>query len=156
MDTIIHHYNEILPGLFLGNKYASYLRDFDLIINCTPDLNIDKPCIRFPIDDCSKYAIDYFYQMQDKNILHLIHYHLNTNKTVLVHCAAGIQRSATLVASYLIKYFGIDKFNAIQFIKNKRPIAFTPVVNFDLTLSLIEHKYLGFPCPIEKKINELL
>jgi protein tyrosine/serine phosphatase len=42
---------------------------------------------------------------------------------VLVHCTAGISRSVSIVAAYLIKEKGMSAVNAINFIRTKRPIA---------------------------------
>jgi hypothetical protein len=71
-----------------------------------------------------------------------IHYYLSKDKKVLVNCYAGRQRSAAVVACYLIKHSFIDssKFDSkdnkeivdlcIKFIQMKRPVAFTPKANF--------------------------
>ena len=41
-------------------------------------------------------------------------------ESVLVHCAAGKSRSATIVAAYLIKYEGMEAYDAISYLKQKR------------------------------------
>ena len=46
-----------------------------------------------------------------------------------------MQRSAAMVASYLIKYNNLTKDEAIIYIKNKRWIAFKPINIFDSLLS---------------------
>ena len=42
---------------------------------------------------------------------------------ILIHCAAGMSRSVTLVAAYLIAASGLQPAKAVALIKNKRPIA---------------------------------
>ena len=49
---------------------------------------------------------------------------------VLVHCSAGRQRSATVVAAYLMKYHGLDLDTTLEFMKGKKPDVFFPEANF--------------------------
>jgi protein-tyrosine phosphatase len=49
---------------------------------------------------------------------------IENKRSVLVHCSMGIQRSCTVVACYLIKYYKMTPGEAIKCIKSKRPIAF--------------------------------
>jgi predicted protein tyrosine phosphatase len=42
---------------------------------------------------------------------------------ILIHCAAGMSRSVTIVAAYLIASSRLKPVDAIAFIKKKRPIA---------------------------------
>jgi protein-tyrosine phosphatase len=53
-----------------------------------------------------------------------------TNQPMLVHCAAGMQRSAACVAMFLIAVQNITPDQAIRTIRSIRPIAFTPGANF--------------------------
>ena len=45
----------------------------------------------------------------------------NCGGTMLVHCKYGVSRSPSIVAAYLIKYFGFDLNTALNFIRKKRP-----------------------------------
>lgn len=49
---------------------------------------------------------------------------------VLVHCSAGRQRSAAVVAAYLMKFQGWDLDSTITYMKSKKIDAFFPEVNF--------------------------
>jgi protein-tyrosine phosphatase len=53
-----------------------------------------------------------------------------TGQPILVHCAAGMQRSAACCAMFLIAAMKMKPDEAIAFIREKRPIAFRPGVNF--------------------------
>lgn len=45
----------------------------------------------------------------------------NSNGCVLVHCNAGISRSAAIVMAYLIKKEGMSVNEAFSFLRSKRP-----------------------------------
>lgn len=44
------------------------------------------------------------------------------DRKVLVHCQAGVSRSATLLAAYLINRFGVTHTEALDFLQIKRPV----------------------------------
>ena len=41
---------------------------------------------------------------------------------VLVHCQAGMSRSATVVIAYLMKELDIDQVQALDMVREKRPV----------------------------------
>lgn len=53
-------------------------------------------------------------------ILARIHDHIAEDGRVLVHCIAGISRSATIVIAYLIRYHGYSLVDAYNFVKTRR------------------------------------
>jgi protein-tyrosine phosphatase len=63
-----------------------------------------------------------------------IHAELTKGRKVLVHCYAGRQRSASIIAAYLIKYSGMTVLEAINYIRAKNRKAFDPIPNFIDTL----------------------
>ena len=65
------------------------------------------------------------------NLLHLAYlYSIPT----IVFCFKGRQRSATLIAAFLIKYTNISWKNSIKIIQTKKPLAFKPQINFAKSL----------------------
>lgn len=55
---------------------------------------------------------------------------LQKNQKVLVHCQAGISRSATVVIAYLMNRYGTGFRETFNFVRTKRPIANPNIFNF--------------------------
>ena len=88
-----------------------------LIICCARELlyKLDNESIEiyyYLIDDDEKSNIAEYFDI----IANVIH----SNKRCLVHCLAGVNRSPTIVAAYLIKYLYMTTDNALQYIKELR------------------------------------
>lgn len=45
---------------------------------------------------------------------------------VYVHCKSGIGRSASMVVAYLIRYRGMPAHAAAAYVREKRPVIFSP------------------------------
>lgn len=141
--------SEILPNLYIGNMQdATNMTDIDFVINCTSTLPFYSNTargIRIKIEDNGnpdEYEKLYDY-VQNSNLFHLMDLCLEEKKTILVHCIAGQQRSTSLVACYLIYKLKLNPTQAIEFIRQKRPIAFFGNVNF---LHTIQKYYNNINC----------
>jgi hypothetical protein len=132
--------HEILPRLWLGNKQAAADVDWlaekgiTAVFNCTKTLPY-APTIqrryRVPVDDnLEPEEIANMYAWAPE-ILYKLHREYRSGATILVHCHAGMQRSAAVVAMYLILTQGMTADEAMAFIKAKRSIAFFPSANFE-------------------------
>ena len=139
----------IIPGLWLGNGKASmddkFLKENNIIavFNCTKDLPFNSNVrrrFRVPVDDNLKQEEIRNMELWSFEIIYkLTKEHKQGN--VLVHCYAGMQRSAAVVAMYLIAKYGMKKEQVIPFIKEKRSIAFWPYTNFDKAIHGFEESY---------------
>lgn len=49
---------------------------------------------------------------------------LDNGGAVLVHCFAGVSRSATIILAYLMQERGMSFLDAMSFVKRRRPIIF--------------------------------
>lgn len=128
----------ILPGLWLGNGKASMDEDFlkknniTVIFNCTKDLPFHstiKRRYRVPVDDNLEAEEIRNLELWSYEIIYKLtkEHHL---QNILVHCYAGMQRSAAVVAMYLIAHKKMKTDEAIAFLKEKRSIVFLPFPNF--------------------------
>lgn len=142
---------EILPYLWIGDYKdcmdINFLHNqhIETIVNCTKEVQfLDDPefrdikRIRIPVDDrpSVSYADDnmiMYHSVYD--VVTTIHNNIINESAVLVHCQAGKQRSATVIACYLIRYGKVDVATAIQYIRSKRPKCFRPSNNFELALN---------------------
>jgi protein-tyrosine phosphatase len=131
------HYSEIIPHLFIGDKDALYdAHLFELIVNCTKHLRIvnDKSTIRIAVNDSRDEGPALETIVNETNVLEIIHRAIKRDEDVLVHCHAGMQRSCTIVAMYLMTYYGTNSTTAIKYIQSKRPVAFLPHPTFERVL----------------------
>lgn len=134
---------EIIPGLWIGSEGDSRDRSFfkkhdiGLVVNATANIPIkdmgpDVKAYRIPVDDSP-----------DENETMLKHLPivvmaiddvLEHGNGVLVHCRAGMQRSAAVVAAYLMWKRGMTANDAFDYINKKKHETFWPVPTFEPAL----------------------
>lgn len=126
---------EIVPGLWIGSEADSWdAGDYDLVVNCTRDLPFDDALnatqtYRIPIWDSpdegetllkhlpiAVRAIDQVLSRKDQK--------------VLVHCRAGMQRSAATVAAYLMFKYNLTARDAMAYVRSKKNETFWPEATF--------------------------
>lgn len=153
--------NEIIPRLWLGNARASMDEEFikrnniQVVFNCTKNLPF-SPMIpikyRIPVDDnLEEEEIRNMELWSGEIALKIIREYME-GKTILVHCMAGMQRSAASVAFMLIAYNKMRALDAMKFIKEKRRIAFFPRANFGRSIDYFDRKFHGEILPDIRKI----
>ena len=131
---------KIINNVYLGNYNDSlnnnFINSFEMIINCSKDLPFNKKInnhtkkIRLSINDdltieSNKELYEYL-----NYITSVMHYYCNNNKKIFIYCYAGKQRSPSIIAAYLIKYYNFSLNEAINFIKLKNNYSFIPKPNF--------------------------
>lgn len=135
MDT--HHADLIVPGLWLGNRRAAKefpLSAGDVLISALTEEEYEDYVVmerlhvewhKLILDDEPGVDISSYFR-----VVHaIIHAALNRGATVLVHCAAGISRSPTLVAAYLMLDRHWSAEEALDFV-GKRRLGIAPNAGF--------------------------
>jgi dual specificity phosphatase 12 len=157
--------HEIVPRLWLGNAKASMDEDFIrqknivVVFNCTKNLPF-SPIIpikyRVPVDDnLEEEEIRNMELWSGEISLKMMNEYVE-GKTILVHCMAGMQRSAASVAFFLISYLKIRALDAMKMIKEKRMIAFYPRANFGRSIDYFDRRFHGEILPEVKKLPNKL
>ena len=130
------HATHILSGIYIGSRHAvispydNFLEDagIKVAISALTEEEYDDYMINsldYPGIEWHRLVID------DEPLEDIINYFdlaaiiiasaVSNKQPILIHCAAGVSRSATLVAAYLIKIHGATPEYAIKLIKSKRP-----------------------------------
>ncbi|KAM4025378.1 dual specificity protein phosphatase 14-like isoform 1-T6 [Anomaloglossus baeobatrachus] len=139
---------QISPCLYLssgnaaGSRQLVYARNVTCIVNATleiPNSNWpDVDYIKVPVPDLPHAPLAlYFDSVADR-----IHQNGKRNGRTLVHCVAGVSRSATLCIAYLMKYHRLSLLDAHQWVKTRRPVV-RPNAGFWQQLIQYEKKLFG-------------
>lgn len=148
----IDDYNLIIPNLYLGNiNSASDIiflqqKKIGAIINCTENEPYheyfdDKPKFRLSINDSKDPENINKFKHEILNSIDFIDECIKNNLPIYVHCYWGLMRSATVIASYLIKEYKISSEDAILLVQERRPYALMDLYNFNEILKFIENFY---------------
>ncbi|GAA93381.1 uncharacterized protein L969DRAFT_89515 [Mixia osmundae IAM 14324] len=121
------HMHEVIPGLFIGDLASSQnfplLREHGIhnIISAMKQRYVvpeDFAITRIAVDDNnSTDMISHFKRSNE-----IIRHSLNQGHGILVHCQAGVSRSTTLVAAFLMSEFDLEVEEAIARIQSVRTI----------------------------------
>jgi protein tyrosine phosphatase len=139
---------EIVPRIWIGSRADALNPEFmqkhsiGMIVNCTRDVAMPFSrsilSIRIPVDDHPNYN-DVFCKYIRPAISKMHMFLRRTRgRNILVHCAAGISRSASTVAAFLMSEYRIPASKSIQFIQSRKPETFHGGVNFRHMLEYVE------------------
>ena len=144
--------DEILPGLWLGSIKAATNTDWltnhriKVVFNCTKDIPyhpIVSRTYRIPVDDNLQEEEIRNLKLWSPEIAHKLLTLYNQGHTILVHCYAGMQRSAACVAIFLIALKHMSGQDAMKYIRSRRSVAFQPRANFGRSIEFFEHDFFN-------------
>lgn len=139
----MHDADEIIPGVWIGNLRASvdeeWLQDNNIVtvFNCTKQLPFHPSVLyqyRVPVDDNLQAVEINNMERWGPEIAYKIWKEYKAGHHMLIHCHAGMQRSTTACAFFLLVLTRWPLIQVMTFIKQKRPIAFEPRPNFATAL----------------------
>ncbi len=143
--------NEILPRLWLGNRYAAANQDDFLekhhiktVFNASKDIPFHesvKKRYRIAVDDNLRPEEIANMTKWGPEIVYNVLKEYKAGNPILIHCAAGMQRSAAIMAMTLISLRHMTADSAMEYIKERRPIAFMHAANFEDSIRAFEKYY---------------
>jgi protein-tyrosine phosphatase len=125
MDFDVDTIDYVIDNLYISSAQAS--DDLDelhklgithiLIVGNDLKMKEGFECLQIPVDDVESEDISQYF----KPAIEFIQSCCEPNN-ILVHCGAGVSRSATIVIAYLMKEFNMTYDLAERFLKLKRSI----------------------------------
>jgi protein-tyrosine phosphatase len=116
--------SEIIKNkLFLGNMFdannQSFLRDNKIttIICVAGDANVRNENKNISL---YKYNLNDDYDCDISQYFEEISQLIHNKDSVLIHCVAGVSRSATIVLAYLMRYCNANLKEAFKYVRSKR------------------------------------
>ena len=132
----------------MASMDESFLRQngIETVFNCTKDLPFHSSMrrrYRVPVDDNLEEEEIRNMELWSFEIIYKLLLEYKQGNTILIHCAAGIQRSAAVTAMFLMVFTGMKHEDAMQYIRERRPIAFFKNANFLKSIQGFEKNIAG-------------
>lgn len=135
---VLNNCDQILPNLYLGGVAAAadtqqLVQQGIRAVTCcvrelefpTSEFSPEVEYYRVDVEDISREPIELFFPEATE----FINSWLSREQPVLVHCRAGVSRSASVVIAYLIEYQGYSLHDAFFLVRSHRSIV-TPNIGF--------------------------
>lgn len=121
------HVGQVLENLWIGDRYIAgdpewlEQHNIEVVVNCTAELPRGPrtpPELHLPLEDGEAPA-------QLTALLRGLAQRLGEykHKNILIHCSAGVSRSATVVLTYLMLVQGLTYSAALRFLQTRWPQA---------------------------------
>lgn len=135
---LTHLLYEMLPGMYIGGwQAAEYACRTKLLGRRTYVVNLanGKPMfsplgVMVKVNDDLKAVSMSIMDRAISSVVNAMRVAMERGYPVIVHCHAGRQRSAAVIAAYIMKYEGLSLAATIQYMKTKKPDVFFRNVNF--------------------------
>jgi len=131
--------DEIIPGVWIGrwevalNPTWLAAKGIKTVFNCSKQIPFHSSIprqYRIAVDDNLQPEEIQNMERWAPEIAFKILREFNAGNPMLIHCHAGMQRSTTACAFFLMVLTGRPLIQVMYLIQNKRPIAFKPSANF--------------------------
>ncbi len=125
LDNLSKEPSYIIDNLYLGNAYNSNniitIKKYGIekIINVTKEIPNSFPEIEYLKINIRDTRDNFIEEYLDKTYKFILD---NSKKMILIHCYMGSSRSAIIVVYYLVKRHNKTVDEAIEYIKNIRPL----------------------------------
>jgi len=139
--------DEIIPGVWIGRWQPALNGEWlakhgiKAVFNCTKQVAF-HPSVpyqyRIPVDDNLQPAEINNMEAWAPEIAYKMLREYKAGRPMLIHCHAGMQRSTTACAFFLMILTGKPLIHVMRHIKVQRPIAFEPSPNFAVPLRSFE------------------
>lgn len=125
-------WNEIDPGIYLGSVKSiqddALMKRIDAVVSITRSPTEDFGLPRRlsyqkgnHLDICLSDHDEADISQHFQESYEFIRFHIMEGHSIFIHCIAGVSRSATIVAAYLMMYYSWSAYEALSYIKEKRP-----------------------------------
>ena len=125
--------------IYVGSEKDSRTPEaFDVVVNCSPNLPFftteNQISVRIPFEDGGFEEDNVILRERIPAFVVEMDAWVRDDKTVLVHCRMGFQRSCTVIAAYLIWRHAISARTAISVMQHAYKYAFYGGPNFEAFL----------------------
>jgi len=135
---LTHLLYEMLPGMYIGGwRAAEYacrtklLGPRTFVVNLANGKPMFSPLgVMVKVNDDLKAVSMAIMDRAIGGVVTSIRGAMERGFPVIVHCHAGRQRSAAVIAAYIMKYEGLGLNATIQYMKTRKPDVFLRNVNF--------------------------
>lgn len=139
--------NKVLPGLYIGNirdskdqeqLQANEITHIISIHDNAKQLYQDKKYLCIQASDSPDQNISQYFPQCNE----FIHRARTNGGNVLIHCLAGVSRSATVAAAYIMSSTSLNARDAVKVVRTVRTVA-NPNFGFERQLKNFERCRLG-------------
>jgi hypothetical protein len=149
--------DEIIPGVWIGNRATalngSWLAAHGIqsVFNCTKQVEFHPSVpyqFRVPVDDNLQPAEIKNMELWAPEIAFKILREYHAGHPMLIHCHAGMQRSTTACAFFLLVLTGRPLIQVMYLIQSRRRVAFRPRANFASAMYTFEEQVRSQILPV--------
>ena len=143
-EVVSDKMNYIIDNIYLGDMDAAadeeYLKSYNIstVVNCAEELVSNYTDLKFMELKLFDYTLDQIFPRFEVAYKYI---KKHSENNILIHCAAGMSRSASLVIFYIMKEKKWDYDTCLNYTRERRPIV-SPNEGFEEQLRNYYDKYI--------------